>query len=291
MHSFAALDDFISYLGSEKGLALATLEAYRRDIGYFLTFLQKEGSSLDKMKGEEIYLFFSFSKEKNYASSTLCRMMVALKVFFVFLKREGYVGTSFEMYFDSPKVWQLIPEVLTVAEVASLLEQPKAEDFSEARDKAILEVLYASGLRVSEVCGLNLQDVDDSFVRVMGKGSKERVVPIAKSAVDAIDRYLSFREALKGENKALFVTSRGNRIDRIQVWNKVKAYAKKAGIHKNISPHTLRHSFATHLLENGADLRIIQEMLGHANIATTDRYTHISQKHLVETFTKFHPRP
>ena len=291
MDGFHELADFISYLGSEKGLAIATLEAYERDIRGFLEYLKQSTSSLDKLKGSELYPFFSSLKEKNYASSTLSRMMVSLKLFLQFCKREGLIENRFENYFDSPKVWQLIPEVLTIQEVTKLLEQPKADDFIGARDKAILEVLYASGLRVSEVCGLNVQDVDDTFVKVFGKGSKERVVPIAKSAVNAIDRYLTYRSSLHDENKALFLTSKGNRIDRVQVWEKVKTYAKMAGIIKNISPHTLRHSFATHLLENGADLRIIQEMLGHANIATTDRYTHISQKHLSESFTKFHPRP
>ncbi len=151
-------------------------------------------------------------------------------------------------------------------------------------------MIYASGLRVSEVCGLNLHDVDDTVVRVKGKGGKERIVPIAASAVAAIDHYLvTFRPDNK--DTPLFLSEKGKRIERTLVWKRVKHYAKLAGISKVISPHTLRHSFATHLLENGADLRIIQEMLGHSNIATTDRYTHISQRHLTEAFENFHPRP
>jgi integrase/recombinase XerD len=170
-----------------------------------------------------------------------------------------------------------------------LLAQPDPETALGARDKAILEVLYASGLRVSELCGLNIQDVGEEAVRVKGKGSKERIVPIAPSALQSVDHYLGkFRE---DEEKALFIGPHGKRIDRTVVWARVKFYAKKAAISKEISPHTLRHSFATHLLENGADLRVIQEMLGHSSISTTDRYTHISRKHLHEAFEKFHPRP
>ena len=152
-------------------------------------------------------------------------------------------------------------------------------------------MLYASGLRVSEICGLNIQDLDDASVRVKGKGGKERVVPIAQAAVKAVDHYLiNFRRANQ-EEPALFVTSKGRRIDRVEVFRRVKRYAQIAGITRSISPHTLRHSFATHLLENGADLRVIQEMLGHASIATTDRYTHISQTPLQDAFQAFHPRP
>jgi len=155
-----------------------------------------------------------------------------------------------------------------------------------------LQLLYASGLRVSELCDLNLNDLNDTFVRVRGKGGKERLVPVAKSAVTAIDHYLTqYRHTKDEQDLALFVSIRGKRIQRNEVWQRVKLYATEAHITKPISPHTLRHSFATHLLEHGADLRIIQEMLGHASIATTDRYTHISQKHLHKAFEAFHPRP
>ena len=164
---------------------------------------------------------------------------------------------------------------------------------SPARDRAILEVLYASGLRVSELCNLGLYAVDDEFVRVKGKGGKERLVPIGRKAVEAIDYCLQhFRGECRNEkNPVLFSTNRGKKIDRVNVWRMVKKYAKQAGIVKNIFPHTLRHSFATHLLDNGADLRVIQEMLGHASINSTDRYTHLSRRHLVEAFNAFHPRP
>jgi integrase/recombinase XerD len=288
------VNDFLAYLGSEKGLAQNTLIAYRRDIEMFLSLLKECGiSSMDCVQEEDLIVFLSALKSKNYATSSICRAIVAIKMLFRFLKREKVVEKDIAMHLDSPRMWQLIPEVLTVAEVEDLMRTPHMNSFLGARDKAILQVIYASGLRVSEVCSLNLQDVDDHIVRVRGKGGKERIVPIAKSAVDAVDHYLIHYRQYAGEEKTvpLFVSEKGKRIDRTLVWKRIKLYAKLAGIKKEISPHTLRHSFATHLLENGADLRIIQEMLGHSNISTTDRYTHISQRHLVEAFKAFHPRP
>jgi integrase/recombinase XerD len=271
------ISDFLLYLGSEKGLSPHTIEAYRRDV---TSFCRQNGEVLD---------FLRRLKEEEYATSSICRALVAVKMFFRFLKKEGLVDNDPTLYLDSPKLWQLIPEVLTTVEVTRLLAMPDVTEEVGTRDKAILQVIYASGLRVSELCGLNITDVDDTFVRVRGKGNKERIVPIAKSAIEAVDDYLHrFRQDGEGP---LFVSSKGKRIDRITVWARVKFYGKKAGIAKEISPHTLRHSFATHLLENGADLRVIQEMLGHANIGTTDRYTHVSQKHLHDAFAKFHPRP
>lgn len=280
------LADFLSYLASERGLARNTLLAYERDLRLFL-----KDHLCTAVVERDLIDFLGELKNRDYASSSICRALVALKVFFRFLKREKKIAHNATAYLDSPKMWQLVPEVMTVDEVDRLLQAPPKENALGARDKAILEVLYASGLRVSEICSLNIQDLDDAFVRVKGKGGKERVVPIAKVAVAAVDEYLlNWRKAPK-EEIALFVTARGRRIDRIEIWRKIKQYADQAGISRCISPHTLRHSFATHLLENGADLRVIQEMLGHASISTTERYTHISQKHLHEAFAAFHPRP
>ena len=279
-----SIEAFLSYLGSEKGLSKNTLQAYRRDVESFIRYLQGRAATEDDFLG-----FLRLVKDKGLASSSICRFLVSLKVFFRFLKKEGWLLKDPTIHLDSPKLWQLIPEVLTVQEVTRLLAQPHPESLIGARDKAILEVLYASGLRVSELCGLNIQDVGDEAIRVRGKGSKERIVPIALSALKSIDYYIGkFRE---DQQEALFLGVKGKRIDRITVWLRVKLYGKKAGILKEISPHTLRHSFATHLLENGADLRVIQELLGHSHIGTTDRYTHISHKHLHEAFEKFHPRP
>jgi integrase/recombinase XerD len=282
------VEDFLSYLLSEKGLARNTIEAYKRDIALFLSSC---GSGSIKTAGEnEIIAFLAMLKKQDYASASIYRALIAIKVFFRFLKKERIVAHDPTSHLESPKLWQLIPDVLTFQEVKQLLAMPDTQSETGARDKAILEVLYASGLRVSEVCSLNIQDLDDCFVRVQGKGGKERLVPIAKTAVDAVDQYLQYFRA-NAEEKALFLGAKGKRIDRIAIWKRVKYYASKAGIAKQISPHTLRHSFATHLLENGADLRVIQEMLGHANIATTDRYTHISGQHLNDSFHTFHPKP
>jgi integrase/recombinase XerD len=286
------VEDFLFYLGSERGLAQNTLLAYRRDLDLFSAHLQKKGIfSWETTSEEAVISFLAFLKQEEYATSSICRALVAVKVLFRFLKREKLISKDVTLHLDSPKMWQLIPEVLTVAEVDALLASPDPSNLDGARDRAILQMIYASGLRVSEVCGLNLHDVDDQIVRVRGKGGKERVVPVARSATSAIDYYLThFRQHNDGQ-EALFTGKRGKRIDRTAVWKQVKLYAKAAGITKEISPHTLRHSFATHLLENGADLRVIQEMLGHSNIATTDRYTHISQRHLTDAFEAFHPRP
>lgn len=278
--------DFLIYLGSEKGLSPRTLEAYGRDLKGLARNLG--GVRWEEVSFDQLIDYFQSLKKRGMAASSLCRALMAVKVFFRFLKRERICGENPTLFLESPKLWQLIPEVLTVDEVEKLLAAPDQNSALGARDFALLQVMYASGLRVSEVCGLDMTDVADDQVRVKGKGSKERIVPIAPSAVAAIDHYLvSFRH---NEAGALFLNQRGSRLSRIAVWERVKFYAKKAGITKEISPHTLRHSFATHLLENGADLRVIQEMLGHSQIATTDRYTHVSRRHLHEAFEKFHPR-
>ncbi|MCI0382619.1 MAG: site-specific tyrosine recombinase XerD [Chlamydiae bacterium] len=285
------VDDFLIYLASEKGAAKNTIDSYRRDINHFFKILQERGiADLREIKEEDLFHFISVSK-KSLSFSSIYRALMAIKVFFRFLKREGYLDIEIFRHLETPKVWQLIPEVLSLNEVNLLLSIPNKNSPIGARDGAILEVLYATGIRVSELCSLNIQDVDDEFIRVYGKGGKERVLPIAKKAVDAVDHYLSSFRKEQEENKALFLSKKGKRIDRMTVWNRIKFYAKQAKINKVISPHTLRHSFATHLLENGADLRLIQELLGHSDIATTDRYTHISMRTMVHSFESFHPRP
>ncbi len=280
------LNDFKAVLSVEQGLAPLTIESYIRDVKKFLNHFKDV--SLQVISQEDVVSFLSQMKQEGYASSSVFRQVMSLKVFFSFLLKERQINKNILQYLDSPKVWKLIPEVLTISEMDLLLDFPVPQTFLEARDRAILELLYASGLRVSELCSLNIQDVSDHEVRVLGKGNKERIVPIGQKAIDAIDKYAHFHSQFK-EQKALFLTVRGNRIDRVTVWGIVKMRAKNVGIEKKISPHTLRHSFATHLLENGADLRVIQEMLGHADIGTTDRYTHVSHQHLKESFIKFHP--
>jgi integrase/recombinase XerD len=281
-----AIHDFLIYLGAEKGLSPHTLESYGRDLQGLRTFIGQR--PIEGLKAEDVIAYFEHLKGRGGASSSLCRAVVAVKVFFRFLKRERRIDHNPTAFLESPKMWQLIPEVMTIDEVTRFLEAPARDDFVGERDRALFHLMYAAGLRVSEVCQLNVGDVCDDHVRVRGKGGKERIVPVASVAVEVIDHFLlHFRREGDG---ALFITLRGARMSRIAVWQRVKYYADKAGIIRCISPHTLRHSFATHLLENGADLRVIQELLGHAHIATTDRYTHISRKHLHEAFEKFHPK-
>jgi len=283
----AAIGDFLSYLSVEKGLSLATLEAYERDLKAFELYLEGR-SSLEKCSDEDVRAFLGNLRDKGLATSSIARMLVSLSLFFRFLKREGMLEREIEIIRDLPKVWQLIPEVLTEQEVDNLRSAPGREDFIGTRDKAIIEVLYASGLRVSEVCGLDIGSIRENTVRVIGKGNKERIVPIAPIAVESIELYLSKREEI--DNPALFLTRNGKRVSRGLIWKRIKFYAKKASIEKEISPHTLRHSFATHLLANGVDLRVIQEMLGHADIGTTDRYTHVDKNQMHRAFERFHPR-
>ena len=279
------LEDFITYLASEKGLAQNTIEAYGRDVA---RFLEAKCSIID---------FLALLKDDGYGSSSLCRILISIKVYHQFLKREGLIAVDEAKAIAGPKLWQKIPETLSEEEMRAFLAAPKrAPDpstFLGVRDAACLELLYASGLRVSELCSLKITDVDDTFVKVRGKGSKERVVPIGKKAQEAIDRWLhQFRSQFDSEkNLSLFVTEKGKPLDRIAVWKRVKHWAGMAGITKRISPHSLRHTFATHLLDHGADLRIIQEMLGHASISSTDRYTHVSRESLKRSFNTFHPWP
>lgn len=285
-------EDFLIYLSSEKGAARNTLEAYRRDIDSFIAFLEKRNiHHWFEVQSDHLICFLSEKRNQKYASSSICRALVAIKVLFRFLKREQLIPTNFTLLLETPKLWQLIPDVLTQEELGRLFSQPDLTSRKGARDRAILELLYACGLRVSELCSLRLLDVDDHFIRIKGKGGKERMVPIGSKAIEAIDYYLSFRDGEGADREdALFLGKRNRTIDRLTVWKLVKYYAKRAQITKTISPHTFRHTFATHLLDNDADLRVIQELLGHATISSTDRYTHVSYQHLHDAFQAFHPR-
>lgn len=285
------IHDFIQYLTSEKGASLHTIEAYKNDLELFHAFLKKKGIENTPYGKDEILQFLTSQREERYAESTVIRRMMALKVFFKFLKREGIIPQNIALYLETPKQWKTLPEYLTETEIKRLLEIGE-ETPENLRDKAIFELLYSSGLRVSELCRIKIYDVDDQFVKVMGKGKKERVVPLGEPALKAVDRYLvEVRSRYDSEQDAtLFLTNKGKPITRLFVWQRIKERAKAAGIIKNISPHTLRHTFATHLLDHGADLRVIQEMLGHAAISSTDRYTHVSRTKLQESFNAFHPR-
>lgn len=290
MQTVRLITDFIQYLSSEKGASPHTIEAYKGDLEAFHEYLKKTGGSEEYTK-EKIIEFLSDQRSKKYASSTVARRMIALKVYFKFLKREGEIPQNIALYLETPKQWKTLPEYLTEEEVKRLLDI--SEDSPDALlDKALFELLYSSGLRVSELCHLKIYDVDDLFVKVMGKGQKERLVPLGRVALEAVDRYLNeVRSFYSSEtDTTLFLSNKGKPISRDFVWRRIKLRAKAVGIAKNISPHTLRHTYATHLLDHGADLRVIQEMLGHATIASTDRYTHVSKVRLQEAFNAYHPR-
>ncbi|CCB85850.1 tyrosine recombinase xerD [Parachlamydia acanthamoebae UV-7] len=290
---FREIKDFLVFIRSEKGLSSNTIEAYMRDVQNFANYAwQQEVRRYQAVEPEHLIAFLGSLKSADYATSTISRTLVSLKVFFGFLKREGTIEQDPSMLLESPKLWQLLPDILDIEEVDLLMNQPDTKTAKGVRDRAIFELLYGSGLRVSEVCTLTIYSIDDQYIRVYGKGSKERIVPIGSQALMAVDQYLSlYRWQWDSEKEqSLFVTLRGKSMDRISIWRSIKEYAQQAGITKTISPHTLRHSFATHLLNNGADLRVIQDLLGHANISSTDRYTRVSSSHLQEAFHRFHPK-
>lgn len=287
-----AARDFVRYLAAERGLSPHTVDAYRCDLARFVATLAAEGlTAVGALTPDLFIAHMAVLKADGYASASMCRALVTFKVFCRFLKREDYLPTNIASGLNTPKVWQLIPDILSVDEVEALLTAPAATTPGGIRDRAILELLYSCGLRVSELCSLNLYDVDDDYVRVKGKGGRERLVPIGVPALRAVDHYLAVaRGSCTEAEPPLFVTRGGDRIDRIAVWHLVKKYGVAAGITKTISPHTLRHAFATHLLDNGADLRIIQELMGHSHISSTDRYMHLSRRHIQKAFYSCHPR-
>jgi integrase/recombinase XerD len=280
---------FCLHLAAERGLSENTIEAYSRDIRVFLEFLEQEGLTLSI---DATIAFFKQQEQKGYASSSTTRALISLKVFYRYLKCEEILNEDLSLLLDTPKLWQTVPDILSSSQVDQLLAQPDAKTKKGVRDRALLELLYATGMRVSELCDLSIYDLSDTEVRIYGKGGKERIVPVSARAVLAVDDYLvRVRHQFDSqEETALFLTMKGKPIDRILVWKMIKEYALEAGITKNIFPHMLRHSFASHLLDGGVELRIIQEMLGHASIASTDRYTHVSLTKVQDSFTKFHPR-
>jgi len=289
-----ALREFMSYASAERGLSANTLDAYGRDLRAYTEFLDSKGrAQLDDVTHEDITAFLHTQWAKGYAAATVSRKVAAIKTFHKFLVREGIATTLPTELLPSPKKPQRVPDVLSVEQVARLVEQPMGADVAGQRDRAMLEVLYGCGLRISELLGLDLEDVDlkRGFVRVLGKGSKERVVPIGEVAAEALRGYVGggrAQLARKARNSALFLNQRGGRLSRKGAWKILHRYAERAGV--TAHPHTLRHSFATHLLEGGADLRAVQEMLGHSDISTTQLYTHVSKKHLRDVYRRAHPR-
>lgn len=291
------IDTFLNYLSVERGLSNNTILAYREDLNYYIDFIERKHiDALSKIDKNHITNFMFAQKDKGISANSVARRLAAIRMFHRFLARERITKSDPSNLIDSPKLWKKIPDILSVNEVDLLIAQPNIRDTQGIRDKAILEALYATGMRVSEAANLKKDNVnlDIGFLRCIGKGNKERVIPLGKKAIAGINRYLksSRPKLLKGKgSEYLFLNRFGKKISRISLWKIIKKYAKSAKINKPIKPHTLRHSFATHLLERGADLRSVQEMLGHSNISTTQIYTHINKDRLKTIHRMFHPRP
>ena len=299
----SCIEEYISYLAVERGLSENTLEAYARDLSQFASFAARVNRGDDKLREEDairagqslVAAFIAHGMESGMSAASASRRLSALRGFYRFLVREGHITRDPTANLDSPRQAQRLPRALSGEEVDRLLAAPSGGDPRSLRDRAMLELLYASGLRVSELISLSTGDVDleVGYVRCIGKGDRERIVPVGQVAALAIQRYLALgrRElAPAGDDGSLFITNRGAGMTRQAFWKIIRRRAAEAGISARITPHTLRHSFATHLLEHGADLRSVQEMLGHADIRTTQIYTHLTQTRLREVYEKHHPR-
>lgn len=285
------LTRFAEYLEAERNASTHTIKNYKIDLRDFFSFIQdKPIASIDYL---EIRRFLGILKEKHYQKSTISRKLACLRSFFKFLARENLLKVNPASGIQSPKREKRLPECLELKEVENLLEAPNGNSWEEKRDKAILETLYSSGIRVGELMGLNDDDLDllSGQVKIRGKGKKERIVPIGSVAIKAVQNYLELRPKREAKTRgALFISRMGTRLTDRSVRRVINKYVRRIALGKEISPHTLRHSFATHLLDRGADLRSVQELLGHENLSTTQIYTHVSTKRLREAFDKAHPR-
>ena len=280
------IEKFVSYLDIEKNYSPNTIINYRDDLKEFAVFLKEE--PLEKIDYLALRRFLAFLRTKNPKPRTLARKISCLRSFFRFLCREGYLKNNPTTLLSTPKLDKHLPNFLTEADVVKLVESPP-EDKLGLRDRAILETLYSTGMRISELVGLDIDDMDfiASVVKVLGKGRKERLIPIGERALSAIQEYLNKRES---ENKALFLNKNGSRLTGRGIRDSLNKYIKLTSIKTHISPHTLRHSFATHLLNHGADLRSVQELLGHVNLSTTQIYTNLTTERLKTVYDKAHPR-
>jgi len=292
-----AVASFANYLRAECGLAENTTAAYRRDLQRFCRWLAEAGcSDIEKVTLRQLAGYVGFLTREQLAPASAARHTVSLKMFFRFLVLDGRVSESAAELLRSPSLWQRVPQLLSESQVDKLLASPGPDDRFAARDRALLETLYATGCRVSEVAGLRLADLklDYGFCQCTGKGDRQRIVPLGRSARSALQTYLDGQRAELARRDPtapwLFLNRSGNRMSRVMIWMLVKKYSARAGLPRRVSPHTLRHSFATHLLAGGADLRLVQEMLGHSNIATTQFYTHVDPSRLRAIHQKFHPR-
>jgi integrase/recombinase XerD len=295
------VEEFLTSLEVEKGYSENTRVAYKNDLGQFLAYVrtspQPPVQSWGQVTKDHLVAYIlSLKADREYASTTVARKVAAIKSFFHFLVAEGFVKDDPTATLDSPRVKRYLPRAISQEDVERLLDAPgKGDEPRSLRDRAILELLYATGMRVSELVALNEGDVDlaSASVRCFGKGGKERVIPVYERAVQAVEGYIGkgrVRLLRQSEEKALFLNQRGERLTRQGLWLIVKGYVRQAAIKVPVTPHTLRHSFATHMLRGGADLRNVQELLGHANIATTQVYTQVSNERLREVYDESHPR-
>ncbi|MGE7793237.1 site-specific tyrosine recombinase XerD [Lysinibacillus fusiformis] len=293
-----AVEDYIHFIQVERQLSVNTLASYRRDLESYVNFLQNaEGmADFNCVERTNILRHLEQLRAQGKTSRTIARHISSIRSFHQFLLREKRAESDPTVHLEMPTIEQKLPNILSIEEIEALLTAPNRSKPQGIRDLAMLELLYGSGMRISELIALDLADIHLTmgFVRVFGKGGKERIIPLGKSALSAISTYLNnARGQLQGKypkTDAFFINQRGKRLTRQGCWKLMKEHALKAGIQHELTPHTLRHSFATHLVENGADLRAVQEMLGHADISTTQIYTHISKTRLSEVYKQFHPR-
>ncbi|MEE3807187.1 MULTISPECIES: site-specific tyrosine recombinase XerD [Lysinibacillus] len=293
-----AVEDYIHFIQVERQLSVNTLASYRRDLESYVHFLQEAEGMADFSRVERTTILRHLEqlRAQGKTSRTVARHISSIRSFHQFLLREKRAETDPTVHLEMPTIEQKLPNILSIEEIEALLTAPNRSKPQGIRDLAMLELLYGSGMRISELIALDLADIHLTmgFVRVFGKGGKERIIPLGKNALSAINAYLNgARGQLQGKHPktdAFFINQRGKRLTRQGCWKLMKEHALKAGIQHELTPHTLRHSFATHLVENGADLRAVQEMLGHADISTTQIYTHISKTRLSEVYKQFHPR-
>ena len=296
MEISATISSFLTHVKVEKGLSSNTVSAYRRDLVKFDVFAQKRKLSLEGVSRDDLVDFLAGLYRLNLESRTVARHLVTLRNFFRFAQIHDLITTDPSINLESPKIRRSLPGYLRLEEVERLLEQPDSTTALGLRDRAMLEVLYSTGLRVSELIGLRVSDLDSKVgcVRCIGKGDKERIVPVGRKALVMVEKYLrDARPKLLGKlrgSPTLFVNRRGVSLSRVGVWKILSGYGKRAGLRVSLTPHMLRHSFATHLLERGADLRSVQLMLGHADISTTQIYTHVVEERLKQIYKAHHPR-
>jgi len=286
----AAVGSFLEYLGVERGASPHTLRSYAADLTEFTRFLADEKiGGLPDADTRAVRAYVARLHQRRLSKATIARKLAAVRSCFRFLARRGALPANPARQVRSPRLGRRLPSFLPVDEATLLLNAPPEPSAAGKRDRALLELLYASGLRVAEGCGLDLDDLDEArrTVRVVGKGDKERVVPVGETALEALAAYLAMRGRQRGP---LFLNARGGRLTPRSAHRIVRARARQAGIDQRVTPHTLRHSFATHMLGAGADLRLIQELLGHSRLSTTQRYTHVSPEHLMRVYDRAHPR-